>query len=336
MTAAPVVALTCSFRGDLGLCRLLCQTMDRVDPGLTHRIVVPRRDLPLFADLTRPGRTLVAAEDFLPAGTRVLPIPRGRWRRWVGLSHRDVFLLKGGGRSNGWIVQQVVKLAAAMAAPEPIVVHVDSDAVLVRPLTGRLSSARGVRLYANPAIGPREPHGAWHLAAAQLLGLPETRWFGAGYIDQIVVWRSDTVRALGARLEADCGTDWRARLLRTPAFAEYILYGVFCEHVLGAAASGHEATDQSLALTCWTGEAAGDDDAIIARLTPGHAGFCIQSTLPVPMARRMELAARLIARAAEQDEQGRGATQGPPGGGVLEAAPSGGGVDPACRRVVSR
>ncbi len=297
MTAEPVVALTCSFRGDLGLCRLLCATMDRVDPGLVHRIVVPRRDLPLFADLARPGRTVLAAEDFLPAGVRVLPIPRGRWRRWVGLSHRDVFLLRGGGRSNGWIVQQVVKLAAAAAAPEPVVVHVDSDAILLRPLAGRLGGANGVRLYANPAIGPREPHGEWHLAAARLLGLPDTRWFGAGYIDQIVVWRSDTVRALTARL----GPGWRERLLRTPAFAEYILYGVFCEHVLGDG-SGHVATDRSLALTCWTGEAAeAGDSAIVQRLAPGHVGFCIQSTVPLPMARREALAARLIARAAEQD-----------------------------------
>ena len=192
--------------------------------------------------------------------------------------------------------------AAPVPPPEPVVVHVDSDAVLVRPLAGRLGEGRAVRLYANPAIGPREPHGEWHLAAARLLGLPETRWLGAGYIDQIVVWRSDTVRALGERL----GADWRERLLRLPAFAEYILYGVFCEHVLGAGAAGHVPTDRSLALTCWTGEAAGEDDAIVARLEPGHVGFCVQSTLPVSVERRQALAGRLVARAAEQDAGGLG------------------------------
>lgn len=283
--------------------------MDRVDPGLAHRIVVPRRDLPLFAGLVRPGREVVAAEGFLPAGTRVLPVPRGRWRAWVGLSHRDVFWLRGGGRANGWIVQQVVKLAAAAAAPEPVVVHMDSDAVMVRPLAGRVSEAGAVRLYANPAIGPREPHGAWHLAAAGLLGLPATRWFGAGYIDQIVVWRSDVVRALAARL----GEGWRERLLRVPAFAEYILYGVFAEQVLGAA-SGHARTDRSLALTCWEAGAAGDgaggDAAIVARLEPGHVGFCVQSTLPVPLARREALARALAARAVEQDAAGQDAAGG--------------------------
>lgn len=294
-----ILILTCSFRGDLDLCRLLCETVDRQAPGLLHRILVPRRDLHLFSPLATGSREIVAQEDFVPAGIRALPIPGGAWRRWAGLSHRDVFRLRGGGLSNGWILQQVVKISAALAASEDVIVHVDSDAAMIRPLdrSSVIDDGGRVRLFANPAIGEREPHGSWHLAAANLLHLPPTRYFGAGYIDQMVVWRRDRVADLVALLEQHAGRDWRDVLLRTAQFSEYILYGVFCEHVLGPTA-GHFVTDKSLALTCWTHDAVGGE--LLAGLRPYHRCLAIQSTIPIPLEIRRTLVGQATAR-AERD-----------------------------------
>lgn len=50
------------------------------------------------------------------------------------------------------------------------------------------------------------------------------------------------------------GADWRITLARTPHFAEYILYGIFVEHVLALEKAGHVADGESLSLTRWQGE----------------------------------------------------------------------------------
>jgi hypothetical protein len=298
-----VAALTCSFRGDIEAFAALAASMDAVAPALRHLVVVPRRDLGLFRRFERPGRDVTALEALLPRTLWRAPIPGGRWRRLAGLSHREIYLLGGRRRVGGWIVQQVVKLRAAAEASEAVILHVDSDVVLLRaPTAAALTLDGRVRLYRNPAIGPREPHGEWHLAAARLLGLPETRYFGAGYIDNLVTWRSDVARALLAAVARRAGRAWDETLLGLPALSEYILYGVFCDHVLGEA-GGHFGTDQSLALTCWAEDMLTPAAlaALEARMTPGHLAFAAQSTLPLGPEARASLAARMAARARAQD-----------------------------------
>ncbi|WP_171208073.1 MULTISPECIES: DUF6492 family protein [unclassified Ruegeria] len=280
--------LTCSFRGDLELCEVMCESTDRQAPEIRHLVAVPHRDVAMFRHLNNNRREVVASEELLPSGLLTLPIPRGRWRKWLGLSNHDQFLLPDGKMTNGWIVQQVLKLSASASSSAEIVVHLDSDAALIKQFSrSHVASDDGaVRLFANPHLGEREPQGSWHLAASQLLDLPPTRYFGAGYIDQVVVWRKDRVRELVKHIEEVAGQSWQNLLMRTPQFSEYILYGVFCEHILGKA-SGHYPTDESLSLTCWT--AGENNETMLERIKPHHIGMAIQSTIPISIKDRRNL-----------------------------------------------
>ena len=105
-TGAPSVAfVTVSYGPDRDRCGLLCRSMDALAPATSdHVIIVDRADLPQFRELESGHRRIVATEDVLP--NRV-------WRleaRRVGL--RSNVFLHLGKPIRGWLVQQLVKLAA--------------------------------------------------------------------------------------------------------------------------------------------------------------------------------------------------------------------------------
>ena len=75
----------------------------------------------------------------------------------------------------GWLVQQLIKLAVAEVMTQDVLVHADSDVVLLRPfLADSVADDAGrVRLYRLPgAIDERLPnHIRWHRSAEKLVGI---------------------------------------------------------------------------------------------------------------------------------------------------------------------
>ncbi|MFV0281420.1 MAG: DUF6492 family protein [Rhodoblastus sp.] len=300
---------TCSFRGDLDMCRLLCESIDRfAPPGMTHRLYVPRADLSLFADLASPRRMIATQESLLPRWFVKAPLPGPQWRARLGLPRRNVYLTPFSMPVRGWIAQQIMKIAAATRAQTEIVVHVDSDNVLIRPLLPEHFSRGGLaRVYRNPEMEPHATHRLWHGAAGRLLGLAPSEFYGAEYIDQLVVWRADVARGLTERIAAVAGTDWRIALARAPHFAEYILYGVYADRVLGLDAAGLHASAETLCLSRWTEgfDTNAEEDAFVAAIKPHHVACLVQSTIAMPIAARRTLFERACAFAAQQDAGAR-------------------------------
>ena len=94
-------------------------------------------------------------------------------------------------------------------------------------------------------------HQKWHTVSGHLLGLDPKPYFGADYIGHLVTWRRTSY--------CSCKTDLRRLVVsagirtiaREKAFSEYILYGIFAEHVLGLQQCGHSATSQDLIHASW-------------------------------------------------------------------------------------
>ena len=307
LSQAPLSArlVTCSYSGDFELAKMLCESVDRhAPPSIGHSLFVPERDLGLFAPLATPSRTIETQESLLPRWMWKVPLPGPRWRARLHLPRRNVYLTPFSAPVRGWIAQQIMKISLAVAAPSEIVVHLDSDNVLVRPLTIDQLERRGcVRLYRNPDKVDLATHRVWHRAAGALLGLPPSDFYGAEYIDQLVVWRRAVARGLVARIEEIGGRDWRATLARTPHFAEYILYGVFADRVLGLEAAGLVAEPQSLCHSRWEEafHGAADEAAFVAALRPEHVSCLVQSSIALSIADRRRLSERLTAAARAQD-----------------------------------
>lgn len=281
--ARSVCVITISYRGDFELARDLCVSIDRfADPAIEHILVVPRSDLPLFAPLAYGTRRVVTVEDVLPQGYKKLPLPRqitlGRYyRRLI----REVWLGPNG-LVRGWIVQQILKLSAPAITRRDVIVFADSDIVLVRPMSATLfTTGSMVRLYRVPgATEDSAMHQEWHTVSARLLGLETMAYFGADYIGNLVTWRREVILQLQARITAIAGESWDSIIARERAFSEYILYGIFAEHVLGLSGSGHLPTGQDLVHAGWhysLNTPAGLDD-FVKGLGADQVGVAIQST----------------------------------------------------------
>lgn len=300
--------LTCSYRGDLAVCQLLCESIDRYVPAhIHHTLFVPEDDLALFAGLASGRRSVRTQESLLPRGFWKVPLPGPEWRRRLRLPRRDIFLTPYSLPVRGWIAQQIMKMSATVEAGHEVVIHIDSDNAFIRPLTPAYVVREGrVRLYRNPRMVPLETHRTWHRAAGRLLGLEPSDFYGAEYIDPLVVWRRSVLRRTVERIAGVAGTDWRIALARTAHFAEYVLYGAFADKVLGLDEAGLFATDETLCHARWSDEFAdqADIDAFISGIGPGHLTCNLQSTIAISMATRREIFEKVAMRAAGQDRAG--------------------------------
>jgi hypothetical protein len=299
--------LTLSYRGDFDCCRLLCESVDRFAPEhFVHKLYVPTGDLALFAPFANARRTVASQDrDLLPRWMWKAPMPGPRWREWLRLPRRNIYLSLFGPPVRGWIAQQMMKIAAAATAETEVILHVDSDTLFIRPLSlDRLVRADGkVRLYRTPDKVDQPGHRLWHETASRLLGLTPDPFHNGDYIDQLVVWRRSTARRLIARLEEVGGRDWRKVLANMPHFSEYILYGVFADASLGLDEAGHWPDPHSLCHSLWTDRIDGveAERAFIEALRPDQNACLLQSTLPLSLDERRAFIARIVAQAAKQD-----------------------------------
>jgi hypothetical protein len=301
--------ITCSFHGDLDLCRLLCESIDRhTGEDFEHRLYVPKRDRALFADLATPRRRIETQESLLPRWLIKAPLPGPTWRARLRLPRRNVYLSPFHGVVRGWIAQQMMKIAATLQAPSEIVAHIDSDAALVQPLRLEHLIENGkARLYAGPVVQGLETHALWAKAGADLLGLPPGDYNRADYIDSVVVWRQSVVEAMTARIADVTGRSWRRALAATPHFSEYMLYGLFAEHGAGLAAAGLSKDARSLCLTRWAGalDEPGAQAAFLCTARADQILCCVQSTIPTPLDSRI----RIYQAAEEAIAAGRAAAE---------------------------
>lgn len=290
--------ITPSFRGDLELAQALCDSIDRhVDPAIDHILVVPRRDVPLFANLSNHRRRVQPEEDLLPRSFVRLPLPKKiQLGPWFHKRLRTLWLTPYG-LVRGWMLQQILKLSATEISPRDIYVFADSDTVFVRPFSMEDLVVDGqVRLYSNPGVCEGSPtHRQWHAEAARLLGLPPCDYFGADYIGTGITWTRQTLLELQARLARVAGGPWQKAICQSSTVSEYILYGIFAEHVLGASGPHRCMAEE------WTygwGFDHHQQNAIeqfMSGLEAHHRIALIQSTEALPMEHRQQILARLRA-----------------------------------------
>jgi Family of unknown function (DUF6492) len=261
-----IAVITKSFAPDFELCAALNRSVLEFAPGtVQHHIIVPRSDLGLFAQLSAP-RTFIRCEaDLLPRTFVSVPF------RNIMLNLRQPFP-----PVRGWILQQVVKLAAVAASEDDVVLTVDSDVEFIRPFTAENFMRDGnVRFFRKPdEIDRRLPrHMTWHRVARSLLGLPPAEPPYPDYISSLLAWNPVVVRQMLAQVEAVTGRLWTTAIAGQIDFSECILYGVFVDAVSGAPANSFASEDE-LCLLHWEH----------APLTPHGAADFVRKVRPTDVA----------------------------------------------------
>jgi hypothetical protein len=134
----------------------------------------------------------------------------------------------------------LIKLAVAEQITAEVLVHVDSDVLLLRPFSmSSIVDRNGrVRLYALPgAVDERMPHHVrWHRSAEKLLGIRPAGFPMPNFISSLVPWRRANAVALLERVQRNTGRHWLRALAAAWDVSEYTLYGRFAQDVLGESA----------------------------------------------------------------------------------------------------
>ncbi len=215
--------ITPSYAPDFELCRDLNESVRRHGADrVRHTIIVPPRDLELFAPLEGERSSVRSVDEYLSG---LIRMPRNYWFN----PHRPLVPVRG------WIAQQIVKLEAAARSQSDMVVMVDSDIVFVRDFgaeTFRAANGTPEFYRCEGAIDERLPrHIIWHSVARRMLGLGENPSLPlADYVCCPCGWEPMVVRSLLAEVERHGRARWQRIVGAQLHFSEMILYGVYVDH----------------------------------------------------------------------------------------------------------
>src|SRR6516162_7225810 len=231
-----MAVITKSFAPDFELCAALNRSMLENSPEtIHHHIIVPRSDLKLFDRLAGPRTHIRCEADLLPR--TFVPMP---------FSNIVVNLARPFPPVRGWILQQVIKLAALAASEDDAVLVVDSDAEFIRTFTAEMFMRDGkVRFFCKPnQIDRRLPrHMTWHRVARDLLGLPPAEPPYPDYISSPLAWDPTIVRRMLAQVAATTGRPWFTAIAGQLDFSECVLHGVYVDEVAAAPANSFVSDD---------------------------------------------------------------------------------------------
>jgi hypothetical protein len=260
--------ITPSYGPDFERAELLANSVkELVSADVEHLLLVDRRDVPQFNVLRGPRTRVLEVESILPWWIRRMPGAR-RW--WLSLKTLPI---------RNWILQQVVKLSVGEHIDADNYLFVDSDVSFIRPFNPNefVDSENNLRLFRVPNAARQESHFRWHRTAARLLGLPSTDYFGANYIGNIISWRRDVLTQLYRHIEKSTGRSWKSAVCSSLHLSEYILYGIFVEHVLKGA--GHYYQEQAHCHISWDYDVSTQAglDQFIAETRPEHVAVMVSS-----------------------------------------------------------
>jgi len=247
MTDFSFAFITPSYAPDFQRCKLLCWSMKKyLTTPVKHYIIVEKKDYQLFQQLADDNTVILLKENVLPSWLKRIPLfdQKNIWLNLKGYKIGNWFL-------RGWLIQQIVKLAAAQYVEEDVLIFVDSDVALIDFFDVRtLVNQDQVRLFRVNHAKDVDTDIAkkWKETAKSLLNLPLEEEYYDFYISQIVTWRRDNLIQLYKLIEKSHNKNWVEVICGVSHLSEYIVYGLYANYVLKEN-SGHY--DDHLQKICW-------------------------------------------------------------------------------------
>jgi hypothetical protein len=268
--------ITPSYAPDFERCCLLTQSINKfIKPVVNHYIIVDKRDFSLFQKLRNQHTFIISKESLLPWWIYRLPLPQNFWLSFKTIPVR------------GWVIQQIVKIAAAQQINADLAVFIDSDVAFVRPFNlYSLIRQEKIRLFCDIQGNElqKQMHWKWHKSASQLLGLSDVDPRIPDYIGQIITWRRENILQMCQHLENISGKSWIETLANAWHISEYILYGVFVDRILKDK-SKHYYDAQTLSLDYWFPESLSQQqlESFLATIRPEQVAVMISAKAKIPV-----------------------------------------------------
>ena len=251
-SSGPTFALiTPTFAGDYKQFTLLARTAEYyLSEDVPHYVIVPGADYSKFKALQSKRTHLLIEEEVLPQWTQGLFKFKNKYR----VTTRTLPI-------RGWILQQLVKIAAPSFASGDVFLYADSDVAFLRGFDpakefvrdGKVKLFREICDESWPQVLLDRGRN-WRNVSCRLLGIAgdqEPRAGFSGYVGNVIPWRRDVLESLQKHLDRGWGRSWPERIARCKTFSEYTLYGVYVEKVLGMDVAGHYPDETICALESW-------------------------------------------------------------------------------------
>jgi hypothetical protein len=222
--------LTVTYAPDLELFEDLHASIARfTGDQVIHRVVVDDADRELFERFHSDRCQILGVRETLPNTFVKVPtmsLMINLRRPWPPV--------------RGWIFQQLVKLSMAECSDADVLLLMDSDVVLTKPVdagTFRTGGKLNFFRLEGAVHGAMGRHILWHKAAREMLGLSNVvRPPLNDYVESFNIWSPNIVRALCSRISDESGRAWQTAFATNLHVSEFILYGVFVDEVLGGSA----------------------------------------------------------------------------------------------------
>jgi hypothetical protein len=305
-----LAVVTPSYLGDWPLfCELHESVLRYTPPEVLHYVVVPDADAALFAAAAGPRCVLIPETSLYP--DHYVPVPaavNSVLHALPGFPAKARIAAVNRRRPlrpvRGWVMQQALKLAAAERSDADVLLLLDSDVVLFRPVQASMLRRDGrVRFYRKPGAvdASMRTHAHWHAQSRGLLGLPPGDLPAPDYVSSLALWDPKIVRGLLARLREVSGEHWMDTVTRQPSFSEWTLYGLYVDELGdgGDPAAASAVMDSPLCHSYWTAAPLAADQAaeFAAGARPDDVAVLIQSKSATPLQVRRDVARQCAAAA---------------------------------------
>jgi Family of unknown function (DUF6492) len=266
--------ITPSYAPDFERCKLLTESVEYcLTDDTKHYIVVDRRDVPLFKQLTSPKIHLLVVEELLPSWIFRVPGIQKWWMSFRTLPIRN------------WILQQLVKMSVFDAIDENVVVFCDSDNTFIRKFDMKSCLVKDDRLaflrvdYQDKAVYE------WIESTRKILGIPDKVISPVTYVSNMIAWHRNNVLAMRHHIEDVNGIHWIRAICQHRSISEYMIYGIFVEHVVGIEKANHSLFDTELIKPSWSHRLNNEAEVkdFFDHLEKNHIGVMIHSKDKVPL-----------------------------------------------------
>jgi uncharacterized protein DUF6492 len=300
MKPANAVFITPTFARDYERFSLQRESIERCGIDIPHLAIVNHEDLPRFADLPfRRNLTLISTADALPAS---FERRRKLWGTRRRSNPRHWFIGRG---IHGWMIQQLIKLAAPSYTDAETIICLDSDLFFVDRVTAGDFAAADGRLHLYETEDDLDAQMAeWYAHALRFLGLPTMGQPPRRFTHAPVPWRRDVLADLHRFIERRHGRFWMDAVADADRLAEYTLYGTYARHIDELKRATPVRPDLTL-YYWWPDEARTFEADFHARLAAGNArAVLVNSNLERPAASYRALAERAWAAINRKKDSG--------------------------------
>jgi Family of unknown function (DUF6492) len=220
-----VTFVTPSYAADIERFSLQRESIERCGIEIPQVALVNHEDVSLFERIPfKKNLTIISTREILPPRIERRRLAWGARRRepryWLGLNP-----------IHGWMLQQLLKLAAPAVVQTEGLICLDSDTLFVNNVCDQDFYSEDGRLHLYETEDIDAEMAEWYIKSLRFLGLPVQEQPLRRFTHSPVPFHRDVLLAMHEFIEKRHGKHWMEAMLDAEQIFEYSTYGAFATYI---------------------------------------------------------------------------------------------------------